>query len=171
MSDSSDILEKINALKDGFYSENKKNILFKNQQKFDCANTIVQTIDLDVLFNTIIQVKENTFFFNYNIFKTIITPMVYMKFISFIFEINAKTLKDYLTYDVIVDCKGLTMTGVERYKDFISLLSLQGQKNEQNFLQKVTRIMIINPPFMVSNIGKILLPLMDKGVKDKIVIG
>jgi hypothetical protein len=145
--------------------------LIKNQQKFDCANTIVQTIDLDVLFNTIIQVKENTFFFNYNIFKTIITPMVYMKFISFIFEINAKTLKDYLTYDVIVDCKGLTMTGVERYKDFISLLSLQGQKNEQNFLQKVTRIMIINPPFMVSNIGKILLPLMDKGVKDKIVIG
>lgn len=171
MSDSSDILEKINSLKKEFYSENKKNILFKNQQKFDCANTIVQTMDLDVLFNSIIEVKENTFFFNYNMFKATITPMVYMKFISFIFEINAKTLKDYLTYDVIVDCKGLTMTGVERYKDFISLLSLQGQKNEQNFLQKVTRIVIINPPFMISNIGKILLPLMDKGVKDKIIIG
>ena len=171
MSDSSDILEKINSLKKEFYSENKKNILFKNQQKFDCANIIVQTMDLDVLFNSIIEVKDNSFFFNYNMFKAIITPIVYMKFISFIFEMNAKTLKDYLTYDVIVDCKGLTMTGVERYKDFISLLSLQGQKNEQNFLQKVTRIVIINPPFMISNIGKILLPLMDKGVKDKIIIG
>jgi hypothetical protein len=171
MSDSSDILEKINSLKKEFYSENKKNILFKNQQKFDCANTIFQTMDLDVLFNSIIEVKENTFFFNYNIFKAIITPIVYMKFISFIFEMNEKTLKNYSTYDVIVDCKGLTMTGVERYKDFISLLSFQGQQNEKNFLQKLTRIMIIHPPFMVSNIGKILLPLMDKGVKDKIVIG
>ena len=170
MSDSSDILEKINSLKEEFYSENKKNILFKNQQKFDCANTIVQTMDLDVLFNTIIQIKENAFFFNYNIFKTIITPMVYMKFISFIFEMNEKILKDYLAYDVVIDCKGLTMTGVERYKDFISLLSLQGQQNEKNFLQKLNRIMIINPPFMVSNIGKILLPLLDKVVKDKIVI-
>ena len=144
MSDSSDILEKINSLKEEFYSENKKNILFKNQQKFDCANTIVQTMDLDVLFNSIIQVKENAFFFNYNIFKTIITPMVYMKFISFIFEMNAKILKDYSTYEVIIDCKGLTMTGVERYKDFISLLSLQGQQNEKNFLQKLQSKMLVH---------------------------
>jgi hypothetical protein len=62
------------------------------------------------------------------------------------------------------------MTGVERYKDFISTLSLEGQKNGKNFLQRLGKIMIINPPFMIANIGKILLPLMDKVVKEKIVL-
>jgi hypothetical protein len=62
------------------------------------------------------------------------------------------------------------MTGVERYKDFISTLSLEGQKNKKNFLQKLGQVRIINPPFMIANIGKILLPLMDTIVKDKIVI-
>ena len=74
------------------------------------------------------------------------------------------------TYEVIVDFKGLTMTGVERYKGFITLLSDEGKKNGKNFLLKLSHVYIINPPFMVANIGKILLPLMDKIVKDKIVI-
>jgi hypothetical protein len=66
--------------------------------------------------------------------------------------------------------KGLTMTAVERYKDFVSLLSEQGKVNGKNFLEKLNHVYIVNPPFMISNIGKILLPLMDKIVKDKIVI-
>jgi hypothetical protein len=37
-------------------------------------------------------------------------------------------------------------------------------------LEKLEHVFILNPPFMISNIGKILLPLMDKIVKDKIVI-
>jgi hypothetical protein len=73
-------------------------------------------------------------------------------------------------YDVIVDLKGLTMTGVERYKDFITTLSLEGQINGKNFLQKMGQVRIVNPPFMISNIGKILLPLMDPVVRGKIVI-
>jgi hypothetical protein len=76
----------------------------------------------------------------------------------------------YNTYDVIVDSKGLTMTGVERYKDFITTLSLEGQRNGKNFLQKLGQVRIVNPPFMISNIGKILLPLMDPVVRGKIVI-
>jgi len=168
--ESDDILNRINSLKNEYYSENKKNLIFKNGQKFDCASTIVQHMNKTDLFNSIIQANENQLFFNYTMFKTIIHPDIYNDFIYYIFDINDQILATYATYDVIVDFKGLTMTGVERYKNFISILSLEGQKNKKNFLQKLGQIRIINPPFMIANIGKILLPLMDAIVKDKIVI-
>ena len=166
----SDILEKINALKGEYYSTNKKNILFKNDQKFDCANTIVQNMNMTELFNSIIQINNNEFLCNYSLFKTIINPTIYMDFIEFIFQINDKILQIYPTYNLYIDLKGLTMTGVERYKDFISLLSKEGQRNGKNFLQRLNHVYLTNPPFMIANIGKILLPLMDKVIKDKIII-
>jgi hypothetical protein len=145
--------------------------LFKNKQKFDCAQQILQNIDLETLFRTIIRVvDQNKIHFDYNVFKTVMNPSIYMDLIYFIFQVNDKILEISNSYDVFIDMKGLTMTGVERYKDFISLLSEQGKVNGKNFLEKLNHVYIVNPPFMISNIGKILLPLMDKIVKDKIVI-
>jgi hypothetical protein len=168
--ESDDILNKINSLKTEYYSENKKNLLFKNGQKFDCANTIVQNMNISDLFKSILRPEENQLLFNYSMFKTIIHPDIYIDFIYYIFEVNDQILATYTTYNVMIDFKGLTMTGVERYKGFITTLSLEGQKNKKNFLQKLGQVQIINPPFMIANIGKVLLPLMDTIVKDKIVI-
>ena len=171
MSSDQNILDKINAMKSEYYSANSKNILFKNQQKFDCAQSIIQNIDLNALFGTIIRVNEqNQIHFNYSVFKTIMNPSIYMEFIYYIFRVNDEILKTCSNYVVYINFKGLTMTGVERYKDFISLLSEQGKVNGKNFLEKLEHVFILNPPFMISNVGKILLPLMDKIVKDKIVI-
>lgn len=169
-SGSDDIMNKINSLKNEYYLENKKNIIFKNNQKFDCANTIVQNINKPDLFNSIIKLNENQMHINYAMFKTIIHPAIYMDFIYHIFQVNDDILSNYSTYNVFIDCKGLTMTGVERYKDFLSFMSLEGQKNKKDFLQKLGHFYIVNPPFMIANIGKIILPLLDKVVKEKIAI-
>jgi len=173
MSSSSDknILDKIHAMKSDYYSANSKNMLFKNQQKFDCAQSIIQKVDLNELFATIIRVNElNQIHVNYSIFKTVMNPSIYMEFIYYIFRVNSIILETCSSYVVYIDFKGLTMTGVERYKGFISLLSEQGKVNGMNFLDKLEHVFVLNPPFMISNVGKILLPLMDKIVKDKIVL-
>lgn len=169
-SEPDDIMNKINSLKTEYYLENKKNIIFKNNQKFDCATTIVQNINKTELFNNIITINENRMHFNYALFKAIIYPDIYTDFIYHIFQVNENILSNYLSFNVFIDCKGLTMTGVERYKDFITIMSLEGQKNKKDFLQKLGQIYIVNPPFMIANIGKILLPLMDKAVKERINI-
>jgi hypothetical protein len=169
-SEPDDIMNKINSLKTEYYLENKKNIIFKNNQKFDCATTIVQNINKTELFNNIITINENRMHFNYALFKAIIYPDIYTDFIYHIFQVNENILSDYSSFNVFIDCKGLTMTGVERYKDFITIMSLEGQKNKKDFLQKLGQIYIVNPPFMIANIGKILLPLMDKAVKERIII-
>jgi hypothetical protein len=170
MSSENNILDKIQALKSEYYNANSKNILFKNSQKFECAQSIVQNIDLTKLFQTIICIQDNKMHVNYSVFKTVIHPSIYMDLINYIFLINEQILNSCSSYEVIIDCKGLTMTGVERYKGFIILLSDEGKKNGKNFLLQLHCVYIINPPFMVTNVGKILLPLMDKIVKDKIVI-
>jgi hypothetical protein len=166
-----EILNKINAIKTRYYLANTKHMLFKNEQKFDCAKTIVDNMDLNLLFNSIIQIRgTNELHFNYTVFKTVVNPSIYNDLISFIFKTNDHILETCSSYTVYIDVKGLTMTGVERYKDFVVLLSDQGKINGKNFLEKLTNVYIVNPPFMISNIGKILLPLLDKIVKDKIVL-
>ena len=155
-----DIMNKINSLKTDYYLENKKNLIFKNSQKFDCANTIVQNMNKTDLFNSIINVHENNLLFNYTMFKSIIYPEIYIDLVHHIFQLNEQLVSIYTTYNVIIDLKGLTMTGVERYKDFITVISLEGQRCKKNFLQKLGQIQIKNPPFMIANIAKIILPLL-----------
>ncbi len=169
MSDS-DILEKINALKSDYYATNNKNILFKKQQKFDLASNIMQSIDMQTVLASVISVNNSMMQFNYAVFKTVACPENYMDIVQYIFAKSRDLVQMYGTFQATVDCKGLTMTGVERYKGFVSLLSQQGLANGGNFLAHMDKIYIVNPPFMVANVGQILLPLVDPSVKDKIVL-
>jgi hypothetical protein len=168
--ENNDILDRINALKNNYYCENKKNLFFKKDQKFDCAQIITQQFNTNELFKNILLINQNKLCFNYTLFKTVVYPGNYMDFIKYIFITNDEILETYSEYDIICDLKGLTMTGVERYKGFLTLLSNEGLANGKNFLQKLGHIFILNPPFMISNIAKIILPVLDKIVQEKIVM-
>ena len=56
----SDILKKIESARNEYYTENQKNIFFKKQQKFDCAETITNNIDIDAIIPFIFKVEQNT---------------------------------------------------------------------------------------------------------------
>ena len=165
-----EILDKINALKADYYATNNKNLLFKKQQKFDLAHNISQSIDLNSLFKTIVQVSNNVMRINYGVFKTVMNPNLYDSLIWYIFTACDALVQQHCTFQVSIDLKGLTMTGVERYKGFVSQLSQAGLSNGKDYLKHITKINIENPPFMIANMGQILLPLVDPSVKDKIVL-
>lgn len=171
MSDN-DILEKINALKSDYYASNNKNALFKKQQKFDLAANIMQTMDIGAVLATVFRIgsRESVMHFNYSVFKTVASPELYPTMVQYVFAKSRELVQVYGTFHVILDFKGLTMTGVERYKDFVSQLSRKGLENGDNFLKHIDKMYIVNPPFMLSSIGQILLPLVDPSVKDKIVL-
>ena len=49
-----DLQDKIKNLQDTYYQNNKKNTFFKNKQKYDCAETITQQVNINTLLqNTI----------------------------------------------------------------------------------------------------------------------
>lgn len=165
-----EILEKINALKADYYATNNKNMLFKKQQKFDLANSISQSIDINTLFGSIMQVSDSTMKFNYGVFKTVMNPNLYEGLVLHIFKASELLVNNFGTFHVIIDLKGLTMTGVERYKEFVSMLSQAGITYGKDFLKHIDKMYIENPPFMISSMAQVLLPLVDKSVKDKIVL-
>ena len=64
-----DILNKIESARKEYYVETPKNIIFKKQQKFDCAEKITNNLDLATVLPLIFKVDGNTIFLNYAIFN------------------------------------------------------------------------------------------------------
>jgi hypothetical protein len=165
-----DILEKINALKSDYYATNSKNILFKKQQKFEIATNIMQTMDINAVLSSVFRIENTSLVFNYALFKTVACPEIYTAMVSHVFARSDELVQTYGTFQTTLDFKGLTMTGVERYKGFVSLLSQQGAILGHNLLAHIDKIYIVNPPSIIMNIAQILLPLVDPSVKDKLVL-
>ncbi len=165
-----EILDKINALKTDYYATNNKNVLFKKQQKFDLASNIMQSMDMQSVLSTIVLIKNSVMYVNYAVFKTVASPEIYMDIVQYIFAKSEELVQACGTFQVSIDLKGLTMTGLERYKGFVSLLSQKGLERGGNFLTHIDKMYVVNPPFMISNMAQILLPLVDPSVKDKIVL-
>lgn len=165
-----DILQKINSAKEQFYSGTPKNTFFKKQQKFDCATSVMSGLnELDVFSNVFI-VKGDAILFNYPVFKTVANPVYYDKMADYLFEISSKIIDTYGSYTILVNCTGVTISGIERYKDFVSMVSKKGLVNNRNLLSKLNIVHIFNPPSFVDHGLKILIPLVDNNLWDKIKI-
>jgi len=164
------ILMKINAAKSEFYASNQKNVLFKKNQKFDCANNIMEGLDENEVFSRIFPTKCNEFMFNYQVFKTVAHPELYERMGEFMFKTAKHLINTYGKYNLILDCTGITVSGIERYKDFVSTVSKQGLKRGEDLLQSMEKIYVYNPPSFINYGVQVLVPLVDPALNQKIVI-
>ncbi len=169
--DSNDpILMKINAAKTNFYASNQKNVLFKNSQKFTCAYNVMEGLDETEVFNRIFPTNCNEFMFNYKVFKIVAHPDIYERLGEHMFQTAKRLIQQYGKYNLIFDCTGITVSGIERYKDFVSTVSKQGLKRGENLLQQMEKIYVHNPPSFVNYGIQVLVPLVDPTLAQKIVI-
>jgi hypothetical protein len=168
-----DFNEKINKLTTQFYSENKKKILFKSSQKFECAESITNSIGIEELIQRTIFIIPNTnsVFLDYTLFKTYATPDNYYKIITHILSLFKICIQNYGTYDCHVNLDSFTITAAQRYKDIIELFlqNCMTSNSECEYSVQLTTMYIYNTPNTFQNISKILLPLIDPIVKNKIV--
>ena len=117
------IENKIQSVQDKYYKEHTKNTFFKKAQKKDCANRVVDEIGLNALIEKTIHYQEgtNTLLVNYSVFKTFVSDDVYDKIITYFVELLEYGKKYYNRIDIKIDLDGLTITGMERYKNFIEM--------------------------------------------------
>jgi len=165
-----DILNKINGAKEQFYSGNQKNSFFKKQQKFDCATSIMSNLNETEVLSNVFIVKDDIIIFNYPVFKTVAHPDLYLRMAEYIFSISANLIDTYGTYKLYILCTGITVSAIERYKDFVSVVSKKGLANGKGLLNKMVSIQIHNPPSFIDNSLKILIPLVDNNLWSKISI-
>jgi hypothetical protein len=165
-----DIMSKINSAKEQFYSDNQKNTFFKKQQKFDCATTVMSGLNENDVFSNVFSVKDDVIFFNYNLFKTVAHPEYYSKMAEYIFMISSNLIFTYGSYRIFVNCNGVTISAIERYKDFVTVVSKMGVTNDKGLLTKLSVVHIYDPPSFVDHGLKILIPLIDNNLWSKICI-
>ena len=117
------IENKIQSVRDKYYKEHTKNTFFKKAQKKDCANRVVDEIGLNALIEKTIHYQEGTniIWLNYPVFKTFVNDDIYDKLITYFIELLDYGKKYYNKVDIKINLDGLTITGIERYKNFIEI--------------------------------------------------
>lgn len=165
-----DILNKINGAKEQFYSDNSKNSLFKKKQKFECANSIMTKFNEQEVYANIFIVKDDIILFNYPVFKIVANPEIYLNMANYIFMIADELIVKYGAYKLYVNCTGITVSAIERYKDFASVVSKKGLENGKNLLKKMDIIQIHNAPSFVDYGLQVIVPIVDNNLWHKINI-
>lgn len=117
----SDIENKIQSVQDEYYQQHTKNTFFKKAQKKDCANKVIDEIGLNALIEQTIHYQEGTniILLNYPVFKKFVTDDIYNRLITYLVELLEYGKKYYNKVDIKINLNGLTITGMERYKNFI----------------------------------------------------
>lgn len=170
MSGDPNILNRINAVKKEYYEEKPKNLLFKKQQKFDCADSVTKNIDINTILPFIFKTEGDTIFFNYSIFKVIASPSVYLTLANYLFSITEQIIGAYSKYNLNVDLTGLTMSAIERYREFVVIVSGEGMRNSKGLLKHLNLVHVHNPPSFVEYLCSVVIPIVDPSIKDRFVI-
>lgn len=169
-SSDADILSRIESARKNYYDDKPKNLVFKKQQKFDCAESVISNVNIAAVLPLLFRVDGNTIFINYAVFKTIASPSIYMEMANYLFDTTQKIIEHNSKYNLSLDLGGVTMSAIERYRAFVVLVSSEGMKNSRGLLKHLELVHVHNPPTFVEYLCSIVIPIIDQSIKDKFVI-
>jgi hypothetical protein len=150
------IINELNLLKEEYYRENGKNLLFKKKQKMEIAKKICNNFDLLFLFRkTVFRINgTNIVFIDYKFFKIYMNENIYNELINFILIIFDETVELYGSFVVHVDVDTITPSAVERYKEI--LIKFNEKCVHTNYVNKLEKWVIYNVPNFVDSFVSIL---------------
>jgi len=170
--DNNDLLNKIQKLQNEYYNENNKNILFKNTQKFECANTISTNIDMEILLKHCIYVIPNTnkVYLEYNVLKTFVQPSNYHVCVTYFIDIIDNVVKKYGCFEAHANMTNFTVSALHRYIDLIKLFLSECLRRESGFAKVNMKTVIYNFPNSFDQLYRLLLPFIDVDIRGKMTI-
>ena len=171
MEESDEILEKIDELRNQYYTQNEKKLFFKKKQKLECANVIAQNFDINMLIGSTVFIIPNTnhIYFNYPLFKTYAASSIYTNIINHTLDIINICIDTYGTFEMHVNMNTFSISAVERYHDAIRLFCDECLKNKKDYYKKIKNMHMYNIPSLFDNISKILDNFINPIIKSKII--
>ena len=167
-----DLQTKINQIQTDYYAANKKNTMFKKNQKFECAARVSEEIDLQLLLSKTIYAIPctNKVCFDYMIFKTFAHPGNYHLIIQYVLDVFTLIVDHYQSFECHFDIQSFTVTAAERYKDVIKLFCQGCLNHNTQFSAQLEQMYVYNTPAVIDQIQKILKNWIDPAIKSKIQI-
>lgn len=165
-------LDQMAQLREAYYKENGKNTVFKNKQKFQCAEVVLKHIPIEILMkNTCWIVPEtNKVYFEYPILKQFAIPENYMQIVDEVLKLCSECVEVHGKHEVHVNLDTFTISAAHRYKDIITLFCDECMRRETHFTDKLTGMYLYNTPDIIDNISALLVPLIPPEVRPKIHI-
>jgi hypothetical protein len=154
-----------------YYSDNKKNAVFKTTQKTDLANRVCDQFGLDELFVRAAFIIPNTnkIYVNYPILKLFTNPSNYEQFVNYTQSLFLKCLKSHSGYECHLNLDTLTITAVERHKKLIEIFARDpSQHGGVEFLTYVSKVFIYNTPSLIDNIIKLFAAILEPDLLSRV---
>jgi hypothetical protein len=168
---SDNLLNDLAKYKSAYYSENKKNILFKKDQKMDMASKISTEFNLETLMRKTIYVipGTNQIYFDYNVFKMFAHPTNYEIFVNYTQALIAHTIQACGLFECHVNISSFTASAAERYKGVLELFNRISERNDTNYAPSMTKLHVYNTPSSLEHIYKLISGLIEPDVRSKII--
>ena len=157
-------------IKEKFYQENAKHRLFKNQQKFECGETIQQRIMIDELAKRTYWIVPNTnkVYFDYTVFKIYAIPANFSMIVDSVLNMCSLCTDHFNTFEVHINIDSFTVSAAHRYTDIIRLFCQECMVRDTRFTERLDGMHLYNTPNMMDHISAVLLPLIPPEVRSKL---
>lgn len=127
-----------------------------------------ETINFIYCFNNFCFIEtENIIILNYNHLKDILSEKIYDLITNKIIFTIDEILKNYNTFNVKVYIKTLTISDIDKHKNFIISLS---NILKEKYPNKLNKCVISDQSYLFSNIYSFISMFIDKKTLEKIVI-
>ena len=168
---SDNLLNDLEKFKTAYYSDNKKNILFKKDQKMDMASKVSSEFNLETLMRKTIYVipGTNQIYFDYNVFKMFAHPTNYLSFINYTQTLIVHSIKTYGSFVCHVNINSFTASAAERYKGVLELFNSITERDDTNYSPRMTKLHVYNTPSSLEHIYKLISGLIEPDVRSKII--
>ena len=169
---SNNLMDELEQFKSTYYSGNKKNFIFKTEQKHDLANKIYSEFGQDELFKkSVYQIKgTNKVYINFPVFKTFVNHSNYKEFVLFTQSIFNKCIKTHGIFECHVNLDGLTITAVERHQRLVELFCTDpSERDGMEYTMFLTKVYIYNTPSVIDNITNLLKKLLDPDILKRLI--
>ena len=171
MSNNETILQKMNEVQNNFYSSNQKNTFFKKSQKIDCAKEVCNNIDVNEMIAKTIYVipGTNKIYMDYTIFKLFAHPEIFDLIIQHIINTCRYLVTYYGSLEAYINLDSFSVSAAERYRGLIQKYCNNCLHENTDFAILLTKLNILNTPSVIEMIVKIIKPVIDKSVVNKVV--
>jgi hypothetical protein len=164
------VVDKLDELKNKYYETHKKNTFFKNSQKQELANMILTQVSMEDLLHRTTYIIENTncVYIDYTVLKTYINDNTYEITVKYMCDLFKQCIENYGNYECHLNLLSLTVSACERNKGIFNYIFIECHKSNDIYTTLLKTFYIYNTPSTMSNIIKLLTPLMSPLVKQKI---
>jgi len=160
----------IERLQQQFYSTQSKAVLFKSNQKMQCAASVANGINLDEWIQKTVFIipQTNKIFMDYTVFKAYGHPEIYTRVVDYILVLLSSLIDQYDSYETHINIDTFTPSACQRHKSCVELFLSKCMNHETEFSKKCLSLHLYNAPSVFETVRQILNPLIHPSLKQKI---